>query len=292
MDPLYTRRARKRVTPYLLILPAVILIGVFLYGVISGLLQSFGVVPFLGKTEFTLDYYAEAFNRPDLFASTIYSLYLAAVSSVVALMGGVALAAAFTRLNASRRMQLLGIQIPLMTAHVLVVLFVVSIFAGAGLFPRLLFTLGIIDEMGVFSSVVGDPSGWGIMVTYAWKEIPFIAFCTVAIMANVSDRYGEAAATLGASSVRTFFTVTLPLCKNAIVKAFLVVFAFAFGSYEVPFLLGPSLPKALPVLAYMEFQNPDILNRSYAMALNGVMVLICSVLALVYFIVLHRERKV
>lgn len=292
MDPLHIRRVRKCVTPYLLVLPAVVLIGVFLYGVISGLLQSFGIVPFLGKMEFTLDYYVQAFNRSDLFASTVYSLYLAAVSSVIALVGGVVLAAAFTRLNASRRMQLLGIQIPLMTAHILVVLFVVSIFAGAGLFPRLLFTLGIIDEMGAFSSVVGDPSGWGIMMTYAWKEIPFIAFCTVAIMAHVSDRYGEAAATLGASSVRTFFTVTLPLCKNAIVKAFLVVFAFAFGSYEVPFLLGPSLPKALPVLAYMEFQNPDILNRSYAMALNGVMVLICSVLALIYFIVLHRERKI
>ena len=69
------------------------------------------------------------------------------------------------------------------------------------------------------------------------------------------------------------------------------MFAFSFGSYEVPFLLGPTLPKAIPVLAYLEFQNPDILNRSYAMAINGIMVLICTVLAIVYFIVLQRERR-
>ena len=138
---------------------------------------------------------------------------------------------------------------------------------------------------------MGDPNGWGIILVYLWKEVPFVAFCTIAIMANVSDRYGEAALTLGASALRTFFSVTLPLCRGALVKAFLIVFAFSFGSYEVPFLLGPTLPKAIPVLAYMEFQNPDILNRSYAMAINGIMVLICTVLAIAYFVVLQRERR-
>lgn len=249
-------------------------------------------MPYLGLVEFTLDNYAQAFARTDLIDSLVYSLYLAAASSLIALIGGVAVSAAFTRLKASRRLQLLGIQIPIMTAHILVVVFVISIFAGSGLFPRLLAALGLIDSPAAFSSVVGDPSGWGILLTYAWKEIPFIAFCTLAIMANVSDRYGEAAATLGASTLRTFFTVTLPLCKGAIAKAFLVVFAFAFGAYEVPYLLGPTLPKALPVLAYMEFQSPDILNRAYAMSLNGIMVGICCILALVYFLVLRKEKRI
>lgn len=291
MNSLQLRRIVHRTTPYLLITPAVILVGVFVYGVFTGVLQSFGIMPFLGQTEFTLDYYTQALSRSDIIASIGYSLYLATISALIALVGGVMLSAALTRLKAKRSLRLVGIQIPLMTAHILVVLFVVSLFAGSGLFPRVLYNLGIIDSMGSFSSVVGAPSGWGILLTYGWKEIPFIAFCTVAIMANISDRFGEASATLGASPVRSFFTITLPLCKSAIAKAFLVVFAFAFGAYEVPFLLGPTLPKALPVLAYMEFQNPDIFNRGYAMALNGIMVLICAVIAVIYFIVLQREKK-
>ena len=291
MVSLKARRAGKAMAPFLLLAPAMVLIGVFVYGVVNGVLQGFGIMPFLGKTDFTFDYYAQALARPDFLASAAYSLYIAAASSVGALIGGVMLSAALTRLKASRAFQLLGIQVPLMTAHTLVVLFVVSIFAGSGLFARLLFTAGLVPGAGSFPSVVGDPLGWGIILTYLWKEVPFIAFCTVAVMSHVSDRFGEASLTMGASPLRGFFEVTLPLCRNTLIKAFLVVFAFAFGSYEVPFLLGPTLPKALPVLAYTEFQNPDILNRFYAMAINGTMAIICCVLAAIYFIVLQRERR-
>ena len=59
----------------------------------------------------------------------------------------------------------------------------------------------------------------------------------------------------------------------------------------MPFLVGPTLPKALPVLAYIEFQDPDIANRCLAMAINGIMVLVCSLAALAYFAVLRREKR-
>lgn len=281
---------RRALTPYLLVAPAAILLLVFVYGVVMGVLQGFGIMPFLGKTDFTLEYWARALAAPDLKASVLFSLYLATVSSVLAVAGGVLLCAALVTVKASRKVQLFDIQIPLMTAHTLVVLSAVSLFAGSGLFPRVLNALGIVSGATDFSSVVGDPSGWGIIFVYLWKEIPFIAFCTLTIMTHVSDKFGEAAATMGSSPVRTFFSITLPLCKGAILKAFLVVFAFVFGAFEVPFLLGPTLPKALPILAYIEYSNPDLLNRCMAMAVNGIMLLISVLLAVAYFKVLRLER--
>lgn len=286
-----SRKARRKAAPYLMALPALLLIAVFLYGVVGGVLQGFGIMPFLGRTDFTLDYYAQALSRPDLLDSILYSLYFSAVSAIVALVLGVGLAAAMTRARTSRFTRLLNIQVPIMTMHALVALAVICLFSGAGLFPRVLHHLGLVADASSFPSVVGAPSGWGIIVVYLWKEIPFVAFCTVTIMANISDSYGEAASTLGASSMRAFFGVTLPLSRGAALKAFLIVFAFAFGSYEIPYLLGPTLPKALPVLAYVEFQDPDILNRCYAMALNGVMTFICAVVAALYFTILSREGK-
>lgn len=289
--PALSRKTRRAITPYLLALPAAALIVVFLYGVVNGILQGFGIMPFLGRTEFTLDYYIQALTRSDLTSSIAYSLYLATVSSIVAAVGGVAIAAFMTRARTSRLVRLVNIQIPIMTMHALVALAVMFLFTGSGIFPRVLAALGIVSDPNSFPSVVGAVSGWGIMVVYAWKEIPFIAFSTVTIMASISDSLGEAASTLGASPLHAFFGVTLPLCKSAIAKAFMVVFAFAFGSYEVPFLLGPTLPQALPALAYVEFQDPDIINRCYAMALNGIMALICTVIAIAYFAVLRREQK-
>lgn len=285
------QKMKGKVFPYLLAFPAFAMLLVFLYGVINGVLQGFGIMPFLGMTDFTVDYYVEALTRSDLSSSIVYSFYLSAVSSILAVIGGVLLSAFMTRAGTSRFIRLFNIQIPIMTMHALVALAVIGLFAGSGLFPRLLNAFGIVSDPTDFPSVVGATSGWGIILVYLWKEIPFVAFCTATIMTNISESYGEAAAALGANSVKAFFSVTLPLCRGTILKAFLIVFTFAFGSYEVPFLLGPTLPKALPVLAYIEFQDPDIVNRCYAMALNGITTFICALFALVYFIVLQRERR-
>lgn len=286
-----SRKTKRKVAPYLMMLPALLLLLVFIYGVGSGIIQGFGIMTYLDRTEFTLEYYEQALTRPDLMDSVMFSLYFSLVSSLLATVGGVALAFLMTQAKSSRLTRLLGIQVPITTMHAVVALAVICLFTGAGLFPRMLHAIGIAPDASWFPSVVGAPSGWGIILVYLWKEIPFIAFTTITIMMNISSSYGEAASTLGANGWRAFFTVTLPLCRGAILRALLVVFAFAFGSYEIPFLLEPTTPKALPVLAYIEFQDPDIINRCYAMALNGIMAGICTLLCVVYYIVLQRERK-
>lgn len=288
---LLSRRTRRKAAPYLLVLPALLLLGVFVYGVGSGIIQGFGIMTYLGRTEFTLEYYEQALTRADLAGSVMFSLYFSLVSSVVAVIGGVALSALMTAARTSRFTRLMGIQVPITTMHAVVALAVICLFSGAGLFPRVLHAFGIAPDATWFPSVVGAPSGWGIILVYLWKEIPFVAFATLTIMMNISSSYGEAASTLGATGWQGFRHVTLPLCRGAILRAFLVVFAFAFGSYEIPFLLEPTMPKALPVLAYIEFQDPDIVNRCYAMALNGIMAGLCTALCVVYYLVLRRERR-
>ena len=285
------RRVRARLAPYLLALPAALLVAVFAYGVAGGMLQGLGIMPFLGMDTPTLDYYVQALTRPDLLSSLGYSVYLALASAAIALLGGVTLAAALVRCGRRRFARLVALQVPIMTMHALVALAVSFVFSGSGLAARLLHLAGLVDTPADFPSVVGAPSGWGIVAVYVWKEIPYVAFCTVAVMAHVSDALGEAAATCGASPRRAFFGVTLPLCLPSALRAFLVVFVFALGSYEVPFLLGATTPKALPVLAYIEFQDPDIANRCYAMALNGIATLVCSLAALAYFVLLLREER-
>lgn len=284
------RRALRAASPYLLALPAALLVAVFLYGVVTGVAQGFGIMPALGMTVPTLRFYGQALTRPDLSASVAYSAYLAAVSSAIALVGGIVLSAALSRMRAGRGLRLLALQIPIMSMHALVALAVMFVFSGAGLGPRALHALGLVSGPTDVGSVVGAPSGWGIILVYAWKEIPYVAFCTVTIMANISDSLGEAAATCGASRVQAFLHVTLPLCMGAALRAFIVVFLFALGSYEIPFLLGPTAPKALPVLAYNEFRDPDLVNRCYAMALNGLATLLSAIAAGCYFALLSRDR--
>jgi putative spermidine/putrescine transport system permease protein len=286
-----SRRALSPLVPYLLVLPAAVLAVVFIYGLVNGVLQGFGIMPYLGLKDLTLEYYRNAFTQPELLSSIGFSLYVAGVSSVLATVGGVFLSAVITRLRIGRTGRLVGIQVPVTTAHIIVALCVFALFGGSGLVARALFALGVIGAPSDFPSIAGSVQGWGIMLVYLWKEIPFVAFCTVTIMGGIGERYAEAASSLGASPLRAFFSVTLPLSASAIAKAFLIVFAFAFGAYEVPYLLGATLPRALPVLAYIQYTQPNLLSRADAMALNGVMTGITLVLAVAYFAIVLRERR-
>ena len=54
---------------------------------------------------------------------------------------------------------------------------------------------------------------------------------------GIRSSLGEAAENLGASPVSSFFQITLPLSVPVISRAFLIIFIFAFGGYELPLLL-------------------------------------------------------
>ena len=126
------------------------------------------------------------------------------------------------------------------------------------------------------------------MAAYLWKEVPFVAYFTLALMSGVSGTLGEAAEDLGASPLRSFFSVTLPLSLPAVCRATLIIFIFAFGGYELPMLLGATLPKALPVEAYLSYMSPELRDRPYAMAMYGVILVLSVAMAGLYALLTRR----
>ncbi|MBE6056036.1 MAG: sugar ABC transporter permease, partial [Clostridium sp.] len=56
----------------------------------------------------------------------------------------------------------------------------------------------------------------------------------------------------------------------------------SFGAFEVPYLLGPTTPKLLPVKAYIEYSSPDLTNRPYAMVINTILIVISTFLIVLY----------
>lgn len=274
---------RRALRPLLLLLPFLLLMAVFLAGLGSGLLQSVGIVPALGLTRPTLGYYLQILSSPQLWRSLGYSLYLSVVSSVLAAAAGVALCSAMVLSGRVRGITRGVLQLPILLPHVLVALLVMNLLSQSGLLARLCYHLGIIAGQEQFPGLIFDPYGVGILLAYLWKEIPFVAFFVITLMACVSEHLGEAARNLGASPVQAFCRVTLPLSLPAIKNAFFIVLAFSFGAYELPFLLGPTSPKALPVAAYLEYISPDLKNRPVAMAMNGVVLLLSLGMAWLYY---------
>ena len=77
----------------------------------------------------------------------------------------------------------------------------------------------------------------------------------------------------------------------SIFSSFVIIFAFSFGAYEVPLLLGPTQPKALPVQAFIEYSNPVLQNRPYAMVYNILITLIALILTGVYYKTFEKVYK-
>lgn len=286
---LSSRSTRKSLAPYALLLPFILLGVLFLLGIGNALLQSFGYIPALGLSEFTIRYYEEIFQNPVLLDSVRTSLSIAFLSSVLATVFGVLVCAALVYTGSIRGWRLQLIKLPILIPHMVVALFAVTFLSQNGLLARILYALGLLSSQENFPQLLYDQKNVGIIISYLWKEIPFVAYFTLTLMASVSTTLGEASENLGVSKLKTFFHITLPLSMPAVKKAFLIIFAFSFGAYELPFLLGATLPKALPVQAYVEYVNPDLRHRPYAMAMNSIMLMLTLVMSAVYYWLLKKD---
>ena len=226
-----------------------------------------------------------------MLETIIYSIRISLVSSVTATVLGVAICALLVMRKKSSSRIVRAIQIPIIVPHVVVALLILIMCSQNGLIARLCYALGIISEQSQFPTMIYDNAGIGVIFAYVWKETPFIVYFVIALMSNINEKLGEAAINLGASRFKAFMKVTLPLCRNAILSGFLIIFAFSLGAYELPFILGATKPKALPVQAYIEYIHPDLRNRPYAMALNGVIILISVISAIIYFVLISRKFR-
>ncbi len=272
-----------KLKPYLLLTPAlVILVGLFLGGVILGLLQSFGFFPLIGLKSFTLKYYLEVFSSAEFLDALAYSFYISLVSSIGAVVIGVLLAYQLAKLPKDFKIVKLVYKLPIIVPHIIASLLVFLFFTQSGLAARILYHLGLIDRLQSFPQLIFDRGGVGIILVYLWKEIPFVALIVYTILNNINNSFEQVAANLGASQRQIFWNIYLPLAMPSIGSAFIIVFAFSFGAFEIPFLLGPTSPKTLPVLAYQSYVSSDLLQRPYSMVIAMTLTLICLGLIFIY----------
>ncbi len=247
-----------------------------------GLVQSFGYFSVIGLKDFTLRYYFEVLTDKDFLQSLRFSFYISLISSVIAVVVGVILAYSILRSRYKKRIEKFIYKLPIIVPHTIAALLVYNLFSQSGIVPRILYNIGIIDSQSQFPSLVFDRFGIGIVIAYLWKEIPFIAMVVYTVLSNINNRLVEVALNLGANNRQVFWHILLPLIMPSIFSSFIIIFAFSFGAFEVPYLLGPTTPKTLPVKAYIEYTNPDLTNRPYTMVINMIITFISVLFVWIY----------
>lgn len=265
----------------LLLAPAVGVIGVlFAGGLGAAFVQSLGYMPAIGMNEWSLDAYRQVLSDEDFLDSLALTLYVSGVSTGLSTVLAVLAALALRR--AGGRLSAVVFQLPITIPHLVAAVGIALVVAQTGLGARLAAGLGLIGEPGDFPALLYDEYSVGIILTYVWKEVPFIALVVLASLRGVASELEEVARTLGAGAWQRFWYVVFPVISPSVVAASLLVFAFTFGAFEVPYLLGKSYPTMLPVLAYDEYREIDLAARPGAMAVNVLIAMITGTVAALY----------
>ncbi len=276
-------RLMEKLQAPLMLLPAfAVLTLLFAGGMVVGLGQSLGYMPVIGLTNFTLQYYFEVLVDPNFLQSLWVTFRIALVSTVLSMALAIVLALILRERFAGSQLTTFIYQVPLPIPHLVAANGIVLLITQSGLMARVLANLGYLNAPGDFPVLVFDQAGIAIILTYLWKETPFIGLVILAILKSVGPQFEELAQTLGANRWQRFWYVLLPLMLPGLLSTSIIVFAFIFASYEIPLLLGVRFPTTLPVWAFRNYQDPDLALRPEAMAVSIILAVIAIVLLVAY----------
>lgn len=267
----------------LLLAPALLIIGVlFGGGLLIGLMRSFNYMPVIGLTRPNLDAYIAVFTDRNFYLSFLLTFHIAFTSTVLSAIIAIGAALLLRRTFLGRGAINFLFQLNLTVPHIVGAVGILYLFSQSGSFARLGYHTGMISRPADFPALVFDPYAIGIILQYIWKEVPFIGVIVLANMQAIGQDYESVGRSLGATKWQSFRHVLLPLIFPGVVSASVMVFAFTFGAYEIPALLGASHPQALPVLAYKAYTDVDLAARPQAMAMAIIIACLSAIMIAIY----------
>jgi putrescine transport system permease protein len=202
----------------------------------------------------SLDAYALIFDDNLYLAACLSSLRLAAMATVMTLIIAFPLAHAMTRAPARWRPALVLLAIaPFWTSFLIRIYAWIMILKDEGLLNNALMSLHLIDApLSIFASETA------VLIGIVYSYLPFMILPLYTALDRQDPTLLEAAADLGATPLRTFWRITVPLAWSGIVAGALLVFIPALGEFVIPDLLGGSDTLMIGRILWNEFfENRD-----------------------------------
>jgi len=178
--------------------------------------------------------YSFLFSDSLYISSYLYSLKVAAVSTLCCLLIGYPMAYAIAHASpGTRPVLLMLIILPFWTS------FLLRVYAWIGLLNN----NGVINNVLLYLGVIRHPlallqTDFAVYIGIVYSYLPFMILPLYANLEKHDPALLEAAADLGARPFRAFLRVTLPQSYPGILAGSLLVFIPAVGEYVIPTLLG------------------------------------------------------
>lgn len=243
----------------------IIFLGLFVTGIIVTLLQSLHIVG-VSPEKPTIISYIILFKNPHFLSSLLYSLFIALVSSLLAIIFGTVIATGIWRLPVRIRMFAIVYKIPLILPHISIAFITVLFLSKTGILSRISYHMGMIENFITFPNILYSGKGFGIIIAYVIKETSFVILMVLGALLKLSETQIQTSRMLGASPVQTFVTVIIPFIRPVMRMSFIIIFLYSLGAFDIPYVMSESQPEMMSVSVYNSFFKKDLIHRPVAAA--------------------------
>lgn len=207
-----------------------------LYGVLVFLYLPISVLIFMSFNEsdapftwtgFSTKWYSVLVNSPNIMEGFKNTLIVAVATTIISLVLGTLLAIGLARYQKSSALEAVALT--------------------PAIFPDLALAIGL---LALFTSLHLTLGLHSVIISHALFCMAFVTAIVRGRLAQIDSSLEEAAQDLGDSPVGTFFRVTLPSIKPALIAGGLLAFTLSLDEFVIAFFTnGPSTP-TLPIVIY------------------------------------------
>ncbi len=194
----------------------------------------------------TLSRYIAFFQDPYYIKIFVRTLRIALVCTLACMILGIPTAYFISRVSKKWRGILMSVALfPMLTNSVIRAFAWINILGKNGIVNQILSALHLVDQP--LSMLYTE---FSVLVGTIYLFLPLMIITLVGVMENIDNDMMEAAESLGASRLLSFFKVILPMSIPGIITGAVLVFTGAMTAYTTPQLLGGPKNMLLSTLIY------------------------------------------
>lgn len=297
-------RKSRRLTPYLLIAPAIILellihllpmvVGVWMsfVGLTQAYIANWSTAPWHGLSGYRL---ALDFSSPignsflhSFEVTCLYTVLVVGISWSFGMAAALVLHRNFRGRSFFRTLFLVPYAMPIYTG---IMTWSFMLQRDNGLVNHVLKSLGLTNGDSFW--LIGSNAFWSMVVVAIWRSWPFAFLMLLAGLQNIPDDVYDAASVDGAGIWKQIRYITLPALRPVNLVMVLMLFLWTFNDFNTPFVLfGAQPPKAADIISVhiygASFVNWDF---GFGSAMSVLLLLFLLVVTGAYLLVFNRRSR-
>ena len=262
-----------------LVLPGLLLVSaLFLYPLSFSLVSAF-----MQDGAFTLAHFEKAF---ELYSGDIeFTLFIVLLSTALIALVSILIAGILTLSETPWLVAILRslYRWPLFIPFIVAAQCMRTFLAKNGLMNNSFVAMGLLDPLQTVSLL-----DWrGIVITFVWKQVPFVTLMLAGAMASLDRSTIEAGRNLGASRPRVLVEIVLPQVGQTLLVGLVLSFVTMLSVLSVPLMVAGSQPTMLTV--DMAFRINSYGDYATANALGVISYAMTAIAAVIYL--RHNVRR-